>query len=31
MVDSEFALADAAAAQDKLARNDVFGKIVLRP
>jgi NADPH:quinone reductase-like Zn-dependent oxidoreductase len=31
MVDSEFALADAAAAQDKLARNDVFGKIILRP
>lgn len=31
MVDSEFALADAAAAQDKLARHDVFGKIVLRP
>ena len=31
LVDSEFALADAAAAQDKLARNDVFGKIVLRP
>jgi NADPH:quinone reductase-like Zn-dependent oxidoreductase len=31
MVDSEFPLADAAAAQDKLARNDVFGKIVLRP
>ena len=31
MVDSEFALADAGAAQDKLARNDVFGKIILRP
>lgn len=31
LIDSEFALADAAAAQDKLARNDVFGKIVLRP
>lgn len=31
MVDSEFPLADAAAAQDKLANNDVFGKIVLRP
>ncbi|MGD9995488.1 MAG: zinc-binding dehydrogenase [Ilumatobacteraceae bacterium] len=31
LVDSEFALADAAAAQDKLAANDVFGKIVLRP
>jgi NADPH:quinone reductase-like Zn-dependent oxidoreductase len=31
MIDSEFALADAAAAQDKLARNDVFGKIILHP
>jgi NADPH:quinone reductase-like Zn-dependent oxidoreductase len=31
MIDSEFALADAAAAQDKLASNDVFGKIILRP
>jgi NADPH:quinone reductase-like Zn-dependent oxidoreductase len=31
MVDSEFALADAAAAQEKLASNDVFGKIILRP
>lgn len=31
IIDSEFALADAAAAQDKLARNDVFGKIILRP
>ena len=31
LIDSEFALADAAAAQDKLARNDVFGKIILRP
>lgn len=31
LIDSEFALADAAAAQDKLARNDVFGKIVLHP
>lgn len=31
LVDSEFALADAAAAQDKLERNDVFGKIILRP
>jgi len=31
MIDSEFALADAAAAQNKLARNDVFGKIILRP
>jgi NADPH:quinone reductase-like Zn-dependent oxidoreductase len=31
LIDAEFALADAAAAQDKMARNDVFGKIVLRP
>lgn len=31
MVDCEFALVDAGAAQDKLARNDVFGKIILRP
>ena len=31
LVDSEFPLADAAAAQDKLERNDVFGKIILRP
>ncbi len=31
LVDSEFALADAAVAQDKLADNDVFGKIILRP
>ena len=31
MIDSEFALADAASAQDKLASNDVFGKIILRP
>ena len=31
LIDSEFALADAAAAQQKLADNDVFGKIVLRP
>lgn len=31
LVDSEFALADAVAAQDKLERNDVFGKIILRP
>ncbi len=31
MIDSEFALADAAAAQDKLANSDVFGKILLRP
>lgn len=30
-IDSEFALADAAAAQDKLASNDFFGKILLRP
>ena len=30
-VDSEFALADAAAAQGKLLANDVFGKIILRP
>ena len=31
LVDSEFALADAAAAQDKMESNDVFGKIILRP
>jgi NADPH:quinone reductase-like Zn-dependent oxidoreductase len=31
LVDSEFALADAGVAQQKLASNDVFGKIVLRP
>jgi NADPH:quinone reductase-like Zn-dependent oxidoreductase len=31
VIDSEFALADAAAAQDKMLRNDFFGKIVLRP
>lgn len=31
IIDSEFALADAATAQDKLASNDVFGKILLRP
>lgn len=31
LVDSEFPLADAAAAQDKLESNDVFGKIMLRP
>jgi NADPH:quinone reductase-like Zn-dependent oxidoreductase len=31
LVDSEFPLAEAAAAQEKLARNDVFGKILLRP
>lgn len=30
-IDSEFALADAGAAQDKLAGNDFFGKILLRP
>jgi NADPH:quinone reductase-like Zn-dependent oxidoreductase len=30
-IDSEFALADAGAAQDKLASNDFFGKILLRP
>jgi NADPH:quinone reductase-like Zn-dependent oxidoreductase len=30
-IDSEFALADAAAAQGKLLANDVFGKIILRP
>ena len=30
-IDSEFALADAGAAQEKLASNDVFGKILLRP
>jgi NADPH:quinone reductase-like Zn-dependent oxidoreductase len=30
-IDSEFPLADAGAAQDKLLSNDVFGKIVLRP
>lgn len=31
VVDSEFPLADAAAAQDKLQRSDFFGKILLRP
>jgi NADPH:quinone reductase-like Zn-dependent oxidoreductase len=31
VIDSEFALADAAAAQDKLLRSDFFGKILLRP
>lgn len=31
LIDSEFALDDAAAAQDKMERNDVFGKIILRP
>jgi NADPH:quinone reductase-like Zn-dependent oxidoreductase len=30
-VDSEFPLADAGAAQEKLGSNDVFGKILLRP
>jgi NADPH:quinone reductase-like Zn-dependent oxidoreductase len=30
-IDSEYALADAGAAQDKLASNDFFGKILLRP
>ncbi|HSB85591.1 MAG TPA: zinc-binding dehydrogenase [Ilumatobacteraceae bacterium] len=30
-IDSEFALAEAGAAQDKLASNDFFGKILLRP
>ena len=30
-VDSEFALADAGLAQEKLLSNDVFGKIILRP
>jgi NADPH:quinone reductase-like Zn-dependent oxidoreductase len=31
LVDSEFALADAAAAQNKLESNDVFGKILIHP
>jgi len=31
VVDSVFALEDAAAAQDKMLRSDVFGKIVLEP
>ena len=31
VIDSEFPLADAALAQDKLRANDVFGKILLRP
>lgn len=31
IVDAEFALADAAAAQTRLEANDVFGKILLRP
>jgi NADPH:quinone reductase-like Zn-dependent oxidoreductase len=30
-IDSEFLLADAGAAQEKLGSNDVFGKILLRP
>ena len=30
-IDSEFALADAGHAQDKMLANDVFGKIILRP
>lgn len=30
-IDSEFPLADAGAAQQKLLANDVFGKIILRP
>jgi NADPH:quinone reductase-like Zn-dependent oxidoreductase len=30
-IDSVFVLADGAAAQEKLARNDVFGKIILEP
>jgi len=31
LVDSVFPLAEAGAAQEKLARNDVFGKIILHP
>lgn len=31
VIDSEFPLADAAAAQDKLLRSDFFGKILLHP
>lgn len=31
VIDTEYALADAAVAQDRLQDNDVFGKIVLRP
>jgi NADPH:quinone reductase-like Zn-dependent oxidoreductase len=31
LIDAEYPLADAGAAQDKLANNDVFGKIILRP
>jgi len=30
-IDSEFALADAAEAQDKMMQSDFFGKIILRP
>jgi len=31
VIDSEFSLAEAAAAQDKMLANDFFGKILLRP
>lgn len=31
VIDAEYALSDAAAAQERLENNDVFGKIVLRP
>ena len=31
IIDSVFPLSDAGAAQDKLGRNDVFGKIILQP
>jgi NADPH:quinone reductase-like Zn-dependent oxidoreductase len=31
VIDSEYALADAAQAQDKMLANDFFGKIVLKP
>ncbi|MCB0965682.1 MAG: zinc-binding dehydrogenase [Ilumatobacter sp.] len=31
VIDAEYALADAAEAQDRLENNDVFGKVVLRP
>jgi NADPH:quinone reductase-like Zn-dependent oxidoreductase len=30
-IDSEFALTDAAEAQDKMMQSDFFGKIILRP
>jgi NADPH:quinone reductase-like Zn-dependent oxidoreductase len=30
-IDSEFALSDAAEAQDKMMQSDFFGKIILRP